>query len=190
MLFLPSFVIALAGLVYPAFCSSKALQEKDIETATQWLAYWIIYTAFTTMEAPLSSLLYFIPLYPELKMCFILWLQLPYFQGAQKYSTRGAALHTPSKRTPPPFAAGATWLYKMYLEKFIGDAAASELMDQMKKAAEQLKTKGLDAEQIRAATEWAKAKVASLQKKPPVDEQKDPPVEVKKEDAVETSKDK
>lgn len=165
MLFLPSFVIALAGLVYPAFCSSKALQEKDIETATQWLAYWIIYTAFTTMEAPLSSLLYFIPLYPELKMCFILWLQLPYFQGA-------------------------TWLYKMYLEKFIGDAAASELMDQMKKAAEQLKTKGLDAEQIRAATEWTRAKVASLQKKPPVDEQKDPPVEVKKEDAVETSKDK
>ena len=78
----------------------------------------------------------------------------------------------------------------MYLEKFIDEAAASELMDQMKKAAEQLKNKGLDAEQIRFATEWAKAKVASLQKKPPGGEQKEPPVEVKKEDAAETDKDK
>ena len=93
MLFLPSFMISLAGLVYPAFCSSKAVQEKDIDMSTQWLAYWMIYTALTTIEAPLSSLLYFIPLYPELKLCFVLWLQLPQFNGVPNAA--------PARQPPP-----------------------------------------------------------------------------------------
>ena len=87
-------------------------------------------------------------------------------------------------------AAGATWLYKMYLEKFINDAAASGLMDQATKAFAQLKAKGLDAEQIRVVTEYVKAKVANAQKQPPANAQKEPPVEVNKEDAAETEKDK
>lgn len=88
MFFIPSFVISVVGLAYPAYCSSQALREKDLETATQWLAYWMVYTTFTLVEGPLSLVLAYLPFYAELKLCFILWLQLPYFKGARQQRCR------------------------------------------------------------------------------------------------------
>ena len=141
MLFLPTFVISLIGLAYPAYCSAKALHEKDIETATQWLAYWMIYTAFTMVEGLLGVVLYFVPLYAELKLCFILWLQLPHFNGA-------------------------TWLYQVYLDKLINEATQSAVMEKVSALVGQIKSNGLSAEQIRDVTEWVQGKVRQFQKVP------------------------
>ena len=97
---MPSLVLTLVALVYPAFCSSKALQEKDLETATQWLAYWMIYTAFTCVEPLLDIVLGFFPLYAEAKLCFILWLQLPYFKGAPARRAPLRHMHLPPSNDP------------------------------------------------------------------------------------------
>ncbi|KAF8752730.1 hypothetical protein HU200_011868 [Digitaria exilis] len=48
----------------------------------QWLAYWILYSFITLMEMVLQSLIYWIPLWYELKLLFMAWLVLPNFRGA------------------------------------------------------------------------------------------------------------
>ena len=143
MLVFPSLVVSLAGLLYPAYCSSKALQEKDLETSTQWLAYWIVYTTFTVVEGPFYGMLSMFPFYAELKLCFVLWLQLPYFQGA-------------------------TWLYHVYLGPLFDEATRSAVFEKLSAAVSQVLKNGISAEQIRQATEYVKGKVATLQKKPAV----------------------
>ncbi|XP_066338104.1 HVA22-like protein e [Miscanthus floridulus] len=48
----------------------------------QWLAYWILYSFITLMEMLLQSLIYWIPVWYELKLLFMAWLVLPNFRGA------------------------------------------------------------------------------------------------------------
>jgi len=64
-LIFPNLVVSVVGFAYPAYCSSKALHEKDLTeaTATQWLAYWMIYTAFIMLEGLLFGLLSLFPFY-------------------------------------------------------------------------------------------------------------------------------
>ncbi|CAN6381301.1 unnamed protein product [Urochloa humidicola] len=48
----------------------------------QWLAYWILYSFVTLMEMVLESLIYWIPIWYELKLLLTVWLVLPNFRGA------------------------------------------------------------------------------------------------------------
>lgn len=145
MLFFPSLVVSLVGLLYPAYCSSRVLADPEKTDATQWLAYWIVYTAFTVINDTLYMFLSFIPFYAELKLAFVLWLQLPQFYGA-------------------------TWLYTSYLEPLFLEAARSGAFEKFFAYLTQITKRGISQEQIREATQWGKAKLAALQKKGPVDD--------------------
>nr|CAB3489831.1 unnamed protein product [Digitaria exilis] len=77
---------SLAGptvtLLYPLYASVQAMETSSKLDDEQWLAYWILYSFITLMEMVLQSLIYWIPLWYELKLLFMAWLVLPNFRGA------------------------------------------------------------------------------------------------------------
>lgn len=77
---------SLAGptvmLLYPLYASVRAMESPSKLDDEQWLAYWILYSFVTLMEMLLESLIYWIPIWYELKLLFIAWLVLPNFRGA------------------------------------------------------------------------------------------------------------
>jgi len=77
---------SLAGptvmLLYPLYASVQAMESPSKLDDEQWLAYWILYSFITLMEMVLESLIYWIPIWYELKLLFIAWLALPNFRGA------------------------------------------------------------------------------------------------------------
>uniref|UniRef100_A0A7S0YTQ7 Receptor expression-enhancing protein n=1 Tax=Hemiselmis tepida TaxID=464990 RepID=A0A7S0YTQ7_9CRYP len=74
----------LVGVIYPALMSYKAIKStaKDTEDHTQWLTYWVIFSLFSTVEFLLDVIIVWIPIYYELKLCFVLWMALPQTNGA------------------------------------------------------------------------------------------------------------
>ncbi|KAL5204099.1 hypothetical protein ABZP36_008970 [Zizania latifolia] len=77
---------SLAGptvmLLYPLYASVQAMESSSKLDDEQWLAYWILYSFITLMEMVLESVIYWIPIWYELKLLFIAWLALPNFRGA------------------------------------------------------------------------------------------------------------
>jgi len=125
----------LLGLVYPAYCSFKALRTKTTEDDTQWLTYWILYAAFGALEfVPDFLLASWMPLYFEAKLFLLFWLQAPYFQGA-------------------------TYVYKKRLEPWL-EANQEQIDKRLAEAGAQLKT--LRSEDIKAYAETAFKYASSL----------------------------
>ncbi|KAG8090737.1 hypothetical protein GUJ93_ZPchr0011g27941 [Zizania palustris] len=77
---------SLAGpavmLLYPLYASVQAMESSSKLDDEQWLAYWILYSFITLVEMVLESVIYWIPIWYELKLLFIAWLALPNFRGA------------------------------------------------------------------------------------------------------------
>ena len=74
----------LIGFGLPAYLSLKALETTTHQDDVQWLTYWVVFGFFNFLESfALSVVLYYFPWYFSFKSLFILWLQLPYFKGAQ-----------------------------------------------------------------------------------------------------------
>ncbi|KAL3930397.1 MAG: hypothetical protein SGPRY_001553 [Prymnesium sp.] len=69
----------LAGLVYPAYCSAKALRKANEDEFIQWLTYWVLYATLDTFEAVPDFLIGWLPLYYELKLFILVWLAVPTF---------------------------------------------------------------------------------------------------------------
>ncbi|KAF3334487.1 HVA22-like protein e [Carex littledalei] len=69
-------------LLYPLYASVQAMESASKLDDEQWLAYWILYSFLTLLEMVLESLIYWIPIWYELKLLFVAWLVLPYFRGA------------------------------------------------------------------------------------------------------------
>lgn len=75
---------ALVGTVYPVFESMKAVEsQKADEADVQWLTYWSVYGALCLVEGVSDNLLGWFPYYYHAKLCFLLWLMLPRYQGAR-----------------------------------------------------------------------------------------------------------
>merc|ERR1711916_339960 len=72
----------LVGFAYPAYASFKAIESPQTEDDCQWLTYWVVYSIFTLLEVVLDAVVSWIPFFYEIKLLFLLWLQLPQFQGA------------------------------------------------------------------------------------------------------------
>ncbi|TPX72249.1 hypothetical protein SpCBS45565_g00549 [Spizellomyces sp. 'palustris'] len=72
----------LAGYLYPAYLSYKAVKARDAGALDRWLIHWIVMSFFTILEIAGDTLLFWLPLYYELKLIIILWLVLPYTQGS------------------------------------------------------------------------------------------------------------
>uniref|UniRef100_A0A453KYI5 HVA22-like protein n=1 Tax=Aegilops tauschii subsp. strangulata TaxID=200361 RepID=A0A453KYI5_AEGTS len=69
-------------LIYPLYASICAMESTSKLDDGQWLAYWIIYSFIALFEMAAEQVLYWIPLWYELKLLFVAWLVLPQFRGA------------------------------------------------------------------------------------------------------------
>nr|KAJ3421431.1 Receptor expression-enhancing protein 1 [Polyrhizophydium stewartii] len=72
----------VVGLLLPAYTSYKAVKAEDEEQIQQWAKYWIVMALFAVAESITDTVLFWLPLYYESKLLFVLWLSLPYTQGA------------------------------------------------------------------------------------------------------------
>jgi receptor expression-enhancing protein 5/6 len=75
-------MVDLAGFVYPAYMSFKALDTPDSEDDIQWLTYWVVFATFSILEQTIGFITDFIPMYFYLKIAFFVWLYHPQFKGA------------------------------------------------------------------------------------------------------------
>ncbi|ORX98205.1 receptor expression enhancing protein 3 [Basidiobolus meristosporus CBS 931.73] len=75
-------VCTVGGLLYPAYASFKALEERRSEELLTWLMFWIVMGVFTAVEFVADIVVFWFPFYYQLKMLFILWLILPQTQGS------------------------------------------------------------------------------------------------------------
>ena len=72
------FVAICVGTLYPMFKSVQALQtEQDPDDDRTWLAYWLCYGWFVVADTYANWIMQFIPAYYLVKLCFVIWLQLP-----------------------------------------------------------------------------------------------------------------
>ncbi|CAB5217225.1 unnamed protein product [Rhizophagus irregularis] len=65
-------VCNLAGFLYPAYASFKAIKANDTKIILPWLIYWIVMAFFTLGEGIADSLIFWFPFYYEMKILFIL----------------------------------------------------------------------------------------------------------------------
>ncbi|KAK9477353.1 TB2/DP1, HVA22 family-domain-containing protein [Lipomyces japonicus] len=75
-------LIPAVSLVYPVYASYKALRLNNTEGLVQLLMYWVVISAFITIESWFGFLFTWLPLYGFVKLGFMIWLVLPQTQGS------------------------------------------------------------------------------------------------------------
>uniref|UniRef100_A0A7S2WB49 HVA22-like protein n=1 Tax=Mucochytrium quahogii TaxID=96639 RepID=A0A7S2WB49_9STRA len=80
--FLTRILCHCLGYFYPAYQSYKAVKQNDAALHTQWLTFWIVNTYFSIAEVFGDTLLSWVPFYYQAKVFILIWLVLPYFNGA------------------------------------------------------------------------------------------------------------
>ncbi len=76
------FLTNLVGIVYPAFCSIRAVESQEIDNDKQWLSYWIIFATMALFDFFSRIVKVFFPYYFFFKFVVIVWLIMPNFKGA------------------------------------------------------------------------------------------------------------
>lgn len=76
-------VCDVAGFLYPAWMSFRAIESPGSEDDKLWLTYWVVYGAFSIAEYFVDFILFWVPFYYMAKFCFLLYLALPCFKGAE-----------------------------------------------------------------------------------------------------------
>lgn len=67
-----------AGVVYPAYQSFKAIEDKRDPTLNeQWLTYWAMWGLLSLAESTTDDILSKLPYYYHAKFALLLWLQMP-----------------------------------------------------------------------------------------------------------------
>jgi receptor expression-enhancing protein 5/6 len=75
-------MVDLAGFLYPAYMSFKALDTAETTDDVQWLTYWVVFATFSIIEGTIGFVTGFIPFYYYIKIAFLVWLYHPQFMGA------------------------------------------------------------------------------------------------------------
>lgn len=75
-------------MIFPAYASFKALETPEKDDDKQLLTYWVVYGLFHFVEFFTQWALSYIPFYWEIKICFVIWLQLPQTKGALMLYTK------------------------------------------------------------------------------------------------------
>ncbi|EEY69326.1 uncharacterized protein PITG_05550 [Phytophthora infestans T30-4] len=71
------------GVAYPMYASFKALERPESgHDEKQWLTYWVVYGASTSVEAVASPLMCLVPGYNITKTLFLIWMMSPQTKGA------------------------------------------------------------------------------------------------------------
>jgi len=71
------------GFAYPSYSSIKALDSSDPAVSRKWLTYWIVYGWFNVLEYFADYVLYWLPFYYPLKICFLVFLMMEKFEGSK-----------------------------------------------------------------------------------------------------------
>ncbi|KAF3761672.1 hypothetical protein M406DRAFT_295360 [Cryphonectria parasitica EP155] len=74
---------SIASFLFPLFASYKALKTSDPAQLTPWLMYWVVLACALLVESWTEWFLVWIPLYPYIRLLFLLYLVLPQTQGAR-----------------------------------------------------------------------------------------------------------
>jgi len=82
------FIVALLGFLYPAYASVKAIESTDKEDDTQWLTYWVVYSAFSIAEFFSDIFLSWFPLYFLFKCSFLCWCMAPFSWNGSEFIYR------------------------------------------------------------------------------------------------------
>jgi receptor expression-enhancing protein 5/6 len=75
--YISALVCNVLTIPYPIYASFKAIESSDKKDDTQWLTFWIIWACTTLLESMTDIIMFWIPLYFELKLGFFILLQLP-----------------------------------------------------------------------------------------------------------------
>lgn len=75
-------MVDLAGFLYPAYMSFKALDTAETTDDVQWLTYWVVFATFSIIDGTIGFVTGFIPFYYYIKIAFLVWLYHPQFMGA------------------------------------------------------------------------------------------------------------
>ncbi|CAK9297140.1 unnamed protein product [Gordionus sp. m RMFG-2023] len=73
----------LLGFAYPAYASFKAIESKNKEDDTQWLAYWVVFAVFSLIESFADLILSWVPFYYLAKCLVLIYLYHPTTFGAR-----------------------------------------------------------------------------------------------------------
>eukprot|EP01091_Cochliopodium_minus_P013056 TRINITY_DN4102_c0_g1_i1.p1 TRINITY_DN4102_c0_g1~~TRINITY_DN4102_c0_g1_i1.p1 ORF type:complete len:153 (-),score=30.60 TRINITY_DN4102_c0_g1_i1:50-508(-) len=65
----------VVGFLYPAYKSFKALETPETDDDVQFLTYWVVYSFFNFLEFFADVVISWIPLYYELKIAALVYLQ-------------------------------------------------------------------------------------------------------------------
>mmetsp|Transcript_37610 Transcript_37610/g.60367 ORF Transcript_37610/g.60367 Transcript_37610/m.60367 type:complete len:121 (-) Transcript_37610:371-733(-) len=68
--FIANFIIQLMCL-WAGYKSFLALGQSDKAEMRQWLQFWVVYCAWCVLELFLDNILFYMPLYPEVKMAIV-----------------------------------------------------------------------------------------------------------------------
>ncbi|XP_064647511.1 receptor expression-enhancing protein 5-like isoform X2 [Lineus longissimus] len=71
------FLCNFIGFLYPAYASVKAIESKGKDDDTQWLTYWVVYSAFSLVETVTDIFLFWIPFYSFFKCGFLVYCMVP-----------------------------------------------------------------------------------------------------------------
>jgi len=79
----PAHVTNLLGFAFPAVASFQAIESPDKDDDTQWLTYWVVFSAFSLLETFSDLLAEYFPMYYAFKFAFLIWLSAPTTRGAE-----------------------------------------------------------------------------------------------------------
>ncbi len=80
-----AFISSFLGFLYPAYCSVKAIESVRTEDDTQWLTYWVVYSAFGMVEFFSDIFLSWFPFYYLAKMLFLVWCMAPISSNGSQF---------------------------------------------------------------------------------------------------------
>lgn len=80
-----AFISSLLGFIYPAYASVKAIESDRKDDDTQWLTYWVVYSAFSLVEFFADVFLGWFPFYYLAKMLFLGWCMAPIASNGSQF---------------------------------------------------------------------------------------------------------
>lgn len=113
------FIVALLGFLYPAYASVKAIESSQKEDDTQWLTYWVVYSAFSIVEFFSDIFLSWFPLYFLFKCMFLGWCMAPFSWNGSEFIYKRiiAPFVMEHEKEAEQFIAEATNIVQGFAEK-------------------------------------------------------------------------
>ncbi|KAK3264634.1 hypothetical protein CYMTET_26634 [Cymbomonas tetramitiformis] len=80
--FLCRVLVLLLGYIYPGYACFKAIEKGKPDACREWCIYWLVLAAATAAERVTDYAVFWLPLYYEAKVGFVVYLWHPQTQGA------------------------------------------------------------------------------------------------------------